>query len=185
MKQSRFFLKPIFLIIFICASFNTFSQKLSKHEIGISLNNFQDFGFVYKKEIAANKLTRYRLALFDYQFRHNSINNHFTLVLSMAIGREHRKEINEKFYFIHGTESQTQISFLSISNERSKAQIQLALGYVLGFQYNLSKDFYLNIESIPSITGYFMTGRGRDYGLGLGFNSNALALSLVYKFSAY
>ncbi|MEM9687521.1 MAG: hypothetical protein AAF934_11455, partial [Bacteroidota bacterium] len=59
------------------------------------------------------------------------------------------------------------------------------LGYVLGFQYNFSESFYLNLETIPSLRGilYVDNDGVRDpLVLNVGFNSNAIALTLAYRF---
>ena len=186
MKYRNLLLKGLFFAVMICSSFNVFSQN-KNHEIGIRLSSFQDFDFIYKKEIAENKLTRYRFALLSYQLSHSSNNNKYTFSIGFAIGRENRKKINEQLYFIHGLEPEINLQYLTRTNNSSTSvHIQAALGYVLGFQYNFSKAFYVNLESIPSLAGFFKIdedGFDEDYNLFLGFNSNAIALSLVYKFS--
>ena len=61
--------------------------------------------------------------------------------IGFNIGWENRKPITSKLQFLHGFEPGF---FLSPSIA------ELRLGYVLGFQYSLSDELFMNIETVPN-----------------------------------
>ena len=74
---------------------------------------------------------------------------------------------------------------ISVNDDQYNMNMRPGIGYVLGFQYDISEIFYVNIESIPTLSGSFIIdndGFNDNYAINAGFNSNAIALSLVYKF---
>ena len=171
------------IIILTLMSRSLFGQAENR-ELGIRLAGFQDFDFIYKKGREENKLTRYRLGFANLDFQ-NAINNqNFNLSLGFAIGAEERRSIAENLQFIHGLEPTLSLA-LSTTDDIFNLRIRPGIGYVLGFQYNVSDKFYVNIETIPSLSTSFIidnNGFNDMYSINAGFNSNAIALSLVYQF---
>ena len=95
------------------------------------------------------------------------------------------KRSMRKFYFIHGIEPYTNLNIAAFDGGGVRASVILGIGYVLGFQYNFSKEFYVNLETIPSLSTNFIIsedGLSDNFNLGGGFNSNIAAISFVYRF---
>jgi hypothetical protein len=100
--------------------------------------------------------------------------------LGASIGWENRKEINEKFNFIHGPEVGLNISLITPFNEVI-AQFAPSFGYILGAQYKLNNDFYINLEVIPSVSTTFIIGNDSPV-IQLNGNMRAATLGIVYTF---
>ena len=168
-------------LVFLCS--NAFSQE-KNHELGIRLGSFENFDFIYKKQRQENKFIRHRLAFVNFAYNTTSDNDSYDLGIGYAIGWENRKEIGGNLFFIHGFEPYISVSHSS-NNITNVWGFQPGLGYVLGFQYNFSESFYLNLETIPSLSGIFIIdddGFSDTFALNAGFNSNAIALTLAYRF---
>ncbi len=164
----------VFLILLTCSFHNSTAQT---HEIGVRLNSFEDFDFIYKKERNENSYMRYRVASLQAGLIDAGSNGGtLTLNLNFALGWEKRKDIAEKLQFIHGWEPFVQLAFISESST-----VGAGIGYVLGFQYNFSESFYLNLETIPSLRTVVV--RESASSLIADFNSNAIALTLAYRFN--
>lgn len=171
------------ITILTLVSQSLFGQAENR-ELGIRLTGFQNFDFIYKKGIEENKLTRYRLGFANLGFQNTTNNKNFNFSLGFAIGVEKRRNIAENLQFIHGLEPTLSLA-LSTNDDIFNLSIKPGIGYVLGFQYNVSDKFYVNIETIPSLSTSFIidnNGFNDMYSINAGFNSNAIALSLVYQF---
>jgi hypothetical protein len=159
-----------------------------KREIGIRMPNFSQFNFrfdfVYKKQKTEDKYRRVRFINGGFNVREiKGFRN--TFHLAMAVGKEKRKPITNKIYWVQGLE------FIgSINQSHSEPELQVnvnpALGIVLGFQYNINEKFRATLETIPSLggsVGYNSISKKVDVrNLGFGFNSNAVSLNLLYAF---
>jgi hypothetical protein len=155
------------------------------HELGIRLSGLQDFDFIYKKSDNGTKFKRYRLAVANVGAFMAEIND-LRFDMAYAQGVEKRRNIGKKVQFIHGWEPGFYVSLNAIGDDFG-GNAGIFLGYVLGFQYNVSDNFYLNVETIPSLTvGGVFKDSDDDSGLlvNAGFNSNAVALTLAYTFTA-
>jgi hypothetical protein len=104
-----------------------------------------------------------------------------------AFGTEKRKPIADKLSFIHGWDFSFSFAYSNArSNTGRNNQILLnpAIGYVLGFQLDISDSFALSAEVIPSIRSsialYDYTTN--QYQFAADLNSNGTALSLMYRF---
>jgi hypothetical protein len=160
------------------------SQNMSR-EIGIRFSGLNDFGFIYKKSADGLKYKRYRLATSNLGIRLND-ETRINFYLSYARGIEKRKNVTNQLKFIHGWEPGVNLS-LVYSEDLTFGTIGIFLGYVLGFQYDFSDKFYVNIEAIPSLaltTNYSDEDFSEDVLINAGFNSSAAALTLAYKFSS-
>lgn len=169
------------LIIAIC-SLNGYAQT---KELGLRLGNLTDFTFIYKKEMEANKFVRHRFGFFNSQLVKVGDQESVSFGVGYAIGIEKRKSINDKLLFIHGFEPSLSTN-LNHVGDINVINFRPAIGYVLGFQYNINDAFYVNIETIPSISGNFTFIEENDntYNINAGFSSNAVALTIAYRFDA-
>lgn len=152
-------------------------------EVGLRLASFENFDFIYKKEKATNKLMRYRLGVANIGFTSSNENESISAQFGFAIGVENRNAINEKFYFIHGIEPFFSVALAS-NSRITNWNLQTGLGYVLGFHYNLNDEFYVNLETIPSLNvGLSLRDDSQNvYAVNAGFNSNAISVTVAYRF---
>lgn len=181
MKYLTITLISFFFSLFIALP-SIYGQSLSR-EFGLRGSSFDNVGFIYKNEKKPGNFTRYRFLFSRINFQQRGGQSNFAGAFGIAIGKEKRKTINQSLKFIHGIEPTVSLSF-NASSERKTLSVTGGIGYVLGFQYDIAKNFYVNIETIPAIGTYFRFDNGNSDGFGLtgGFNSNTISLSLVYRF---
>lgn len=175
-------LLSIFSILFTSQIFSQTNQR----ELGLRFSSLDSFSFIYKKAKNENVLTRFRLGLIGMNYNRFSENNDaFNIRIALAIGREKRKNIASKLQFIHGWEPNLLIHANFPEGSDYVIQFNPGIGYVFGFQYNFSKHFYVNIETIPGLSARFQideTGFDDRFSLNAGFNSGAVAISVLYRF---
>lgn len=188
--KNRFFPFSLLLVfIFLCYSPKAQAQGIGdelNREIGLRLTGLNSMGIIYKKKKADNKYRRYRLGLANIAFNGTSNSQAFDLRANLAVGYEKRKAINDKFHFIHGLEFLGDIN-VSASNNRAGLNLSPGLGFVLGFQYAFSKDFYAGLELVPFVNTTFGVDQDgfRDaVTVNAGFNSQSASLNLVYRFQS-
>lgn len=170
----------LFCTLFLSLHISGHSQN---QEMGLRLANLQNFDFIYKKERRENRFIRYRVAFAGFgvnlQNNRESVNGQ----LGLAIGFENRRPINDDLFFIHGIEPYLGFSVASNRNITNWV-INPSLGYVIGFLYNVSDEFSINLETIPSVNfGASLRNNGENIYTGtVGFNSNAIAVTFAYRF---
>lgn len=154
-------------------------------ELGLRFSGFDDFNLFYKKAIGADKYRRHRF-LFG-RVAYNSSRADFDFNVGYALGTEKRKPIADKLSFIHGWDFSLSASYANraAGNDRNNQYLlNPAIGYVLGFQLDISDSFALSAEVIPSIRstiGIYDNGDNL-YQFAADLNSNGTALSLMYRF---
>jgi len=174
------------------------SIKQSKDtELGIRMSDFNDFGFIYKKEKSENKFSRIRASAFNVGY----IGGSAQIGLQTALGKEKRNLIGERLQFIKGPEFALAVSFISegsityssssgffengteieISSGEGTLLFAPAIGYVLGFQYEINDKFWFSVETIPSLQLILFTEMESPI-FNLGFNTQAIAITLAYRF---
>lgn len=180
----NFFISLIVLIGLFSFSDNSYAQNSPNREIGIRLSGLEDFDFVYKKENRPNRYFRHRLGLVNINLNGSSGNDVWSFGLGYAFGIEKRKPINDKLKFIHGFEPRVSANWAKNTFRSLGWSYQVALGYVLGFQYDFSKSFNINVEAIPALsyTRASKNGEFATYDVNAGFSSNAVALTVAYHF---
>ncbi|MEM6804877.1 MAG: hypothetical protein AAF696_25995 [Bacteroidota bacterium] len=180
-KQKNFFLG------FLCLAALTLSMpsdlQAQTHEIGIRLSSLENFDFIYKKERAPDRFARYRLGIAGINYVNNEAADNLSLQFGFAYGVERRRAINDELSFIHGFEPFINLLYNS-GTVVSNLNVNAGLGYVLGFQYDFSEEFYVNMETIPSI-GIGVSATENNSNIvraNAGFNSNAVSVTLAYRF---
>ena len=183
-------LAGVFLLMFLILGNMNVSGQSKTHEFGLRFTSLNNFDFVYKKGKKENKFTRFRLGLANIAFQQSTTSKRYSFSFGFAIGLEKRSKISERLYFIHGIEPTLSFSTQYVDIEDGpndySSNTSVGIGYVLGFQYDISETFYVNIESIPFLSGTFWTdndGFNDNYTIIAGFNSNSIAFSLVYRFT--
>lgn len=176
-----------FPFIFLMLCFFTFqasAQDMSR-ELGIRFSGLENFDFIYKKSMDGMKYKRYRLAATNIRANINE-DTQFSFNLAFAAGVEKRKNIANNLKFIHGWEPGIGLSVVAVDDDLL-GNINVSLGYVLGFQYDVSDKFYINVEAIPALsvaTDFEGEIFAENTIIGAGFNTNSVALTLAYKFSS-
>ena len=145
-KLSKVILAAVLCILFQTQSFS----QTQTHEIGLRTNNFENFSLMYKKEKQPNVFKRYRVAFGNFRFFNQEESNSFEMNLGAAIGREKRINIQKKLQFLHGPEFFAGFS-ATANNSIFNSNLNLQVGYALGFQHNFNENLAVNIEAIPSI----------------------------------
>lgn len=171
-------------LVFSLVACAALSAQAQKHEIGLRLSGIESFGFIYKKQKNNGNYMRHRLGLARANVFIWEDANSVNLNLGYAFGIEKRKSIGPKTSFIHGFEPALLVSYNYSKNDtesNTSTSIIPTLGYVLGFQYAFSEDFYVNIEAVPSISSN-IGGRPNAFGFNAGFNSEAVSLTLAHRF---
>ena len=173
------------LTLFLLCAFQSKAQTTEddlKKEIGIRFSGLNDFDFMYKKQKGENNYRRVRFMNANVNVRNES-NVSTNILLGSAIGFEKRKSLNDKLSFVRGSEIIMTIQS-SISNSSSQFIVVPGLGIVLGFQYDINENFYVNLEAIPSLTASieFNDDAANLNQVNLGFNTSNAALGVMYRF---
>ncbi len=179
--NTKHFILFTFLLLFVTP---LSSQNMSR-EIGIRFSGLDDFDFIYKKSADGLKYKRYRIAASSLSLAIVE-DTRLSFNVSYARGIEKRKSVTDQLKFIYGWEPGINFS-LAYANESALGTVGIYLGYVLGFQYDFSDKFYINLETIPTLalsTNYTDEDFGEDVLINAGFNSSSAALTLAYKFSS-
>lgn len=176
------------LLTALCAS--TISAQDQQHELGLQLRSFNDFTIIYKKKRAENKFTRFRIGSVNASFRDSQVQGFggdFTGRIQFSMGWENRKLVADKVQFYNGFEPRISISYSEFVRNNSADYsflISPGLGYVLGFQYLVSEEFVINLETIPAlVAGFDFNNDDSDsYHLGAAIDMSHVALGLLYRF---
>lgn len=160
---------------------NQSQAQYDMREIGTRLQSFDNFGIVYKKQTDTNEYTRYQAALGEIGYADAGAGL-FATNFSFGLGWEKRVDVADDLQFVHGWNPQAGLGFTSASGI-NRFTINLAMGYILGAQYNISDKFYVSLETIPQIAFSTVQGNGQDiYNAGFRFNSDVAFLTFVYRF---
>lgn len=173
MKTTQFFLSLCFLLSLhgLKAQTTGGAQK----ELGLRAITLTNFNLIYKQQ---NELGNYwRFGLGNVQFAQNVNGNgnfsQFNLVFSAAY--EKRRDITDRLEFIYGF--QPSIG-LSINNDFQ--QYQAGLGYILGAQYHLNRDFAIGLELTPSLNYRYSDSNNQTVLFNAG--GSPVWLFIVHKF---
>ncbi|MBO3698702.1 hypothetical protein [Roseivirga sp. E12] len=170
MKTIKFILFIALLAFSQMLNSNALNAQTTNRELGLRLTASRGSDFVFKKEKQEGKFKRLRVGLTDLGYSED-----FRFGLVFGIGIEKRKEIKDQLHFIHGFEPS-----LSISSRNDNSAARVGLGYILGFQYDVTPNFSANVEAIPFVGANVNRDDG-SFIADLGINSSA-AIGLIYRF---
>jgi len=187
------FFKSTTTLCFTVALFCTTSllgqeQKQSHGEVGfnfgsLNLTNINFSGF-WKKKTGEDRYRRLRVlsgnlsaGLVDEEFDAD-------FFLGVAVGREKRRNLDDRLQFYRGIEFIGNVSFRDRGEIDTQLGIQPGLGFVIGLQHSLNDRWAVNVETIPSIGLNFGINLEEDGGklLVQGGITNFFSLGLVRKF---
>ena len=172
---------PLLCFISLCLHAQT-DKSPRTHEIGVRLNGLDDFNLMYKTSIGEDTYRRYRLLLTEIDLVTTDGNNAGTFSFGGSIGKERRSDVAEKLQFNRGPELFASVLAVGTDDD-FRLQLRPGFGYVLGLQYNLSDQFYVGLETIPSVTLRIDPGDPVTVGVNAGFNSTAVSLLALYRFT--
>lgn len=186
----RFLLLAITLVSVITAL-----QAQTSREIGLRLWGLNDFDFIYKKQLTDNTFRRIRVAVAEVGFGITDEVNNYNIRTGVAWGKENRRPVAEDLLWVHGWEPRISVGFEMFSyrdegvpggdSDNWTLNVNPGIGYILGFQYNVSERFYVSLESIPSFGLNFTSRKGdalSSLGVGANFSFASVALTLAYSF---
>ncbi len=135
-----------------------FSQTKNR-EIGLKTPNLDHYTILYKHERKPNRYLRFGLGLAaNYSnILSLSTSNRFSSNVSFSVGFEKRVKLSNKFELLHGFTPSIGASYnyledsgiLPQPTNRDVLSLQLGLGYILGGQYLIAKNFSIGAELIP------------------------------------
>jgi len=178
-------LRTTLALVFIASThLSSKAQDAPVHELGIQLSNLQGFSLIYKKERAENKLVRVQIGAGDYTktFRKDR-DPAKQLLMNMSCGTEKRKALGSKTKFVHGFI--VHFSLFNQSDADNKiSRRNLGIGYLMGVQYKFNDQFYISLESLPSVSGIITkrTNSDTEAGFNLGFYNNIANITLAHQF---
>ncbi|MCP4522537.1 MAG: outer membrane beta-barrel protein [Cytophagales bacterium] len=185
------------------------SEMSRQQELGLTTSNFDSFGLTYR--IGTQKsLWRFNTLLFssnnsDYEYKDDNREttaNSFNTTLS--IGKEYRKQINDKFDLRFGADlsfgylyRKSNINDTDNSSEIIDKETLYTPGinFVLGANYSINKNIIVGAEILPGI--YYTTGKEETIysdeetessntvnisRLNYRLSNSSLRLSLAYRF---
>ena len=180
--------------LFLIATLPITQAQTSQREIGLRFTDWDQFGLLYKKQIAENTYRRYRVALARFNYDNYETAEQFGMWLGFSIGKEKRKALNERLQWIHGWEPGLSLDINLETQKNDGYTLQSSLlsihpyiGYVLGLQYRLNDHFLLGLENIPSLNAHVTFSNDesrRGFGLSGNFSFSNVALFVIYRFDS-
>lgn len=175
------FKKSGLAVLFFMSFFYQNSQAQTQHEVGFRWNDFDTFSIIYKKRKDDKSFMRYRLNRARISFVEANNNQRFLGDFELAIGKENRKELINKFHFIYGIEPVLGFAY-GTQNQFSFTRISPALGYVLGVQYTFFEQLIVGIEIIPTLSSSFQFSSNSTTQIQLDAGIRTSGLTLAYQF---
>lgn len=180
----------LFLLVFFMTDNKLHSQSLTR-ELGFRFTGFDTFQqsdiILKKSRKKPDKFMRYRLGLSLFNLTNDDFGEKlFTTGIDFALGWEKRKKLASRLTYFHGFEPALHV-FTTNEGFGSSQIIGIELGYVFGFQYDISAFWRVSIETIPRFSHFIFMGdwevRSGIHFWNLGFNTEQIALSVVYIFN--
>lgn len=147
-------IKSILLGALLVGFTQTANAQTKKYEIGLKANSLNNFGLLYKLERAENKFLRLS-AGFNTAWSFGAPTEVFSVGHSFSVGFERRVGITDKFQFLHGIMPGVGLRYSLTTFENLETHElggSVNLGYIIGFQYNFAKSFYVGLETIPTVS---------------------------------
>ncbi len=190
MNQFKFKAALLFAValFFTTALFGQEQKKETHGEVGLNfgslnLTNINFSGF-WKKKIGEDHYRRLRFL--SGNLSAGVVDDEFDadFFLGAAIGREKRRQLDDRLQFYRGLEFIGSVSFRDRGEIDTQLGIRPAIGFVIGLQHALNDRWAVNVETIPTIGLDFSINLEEDGGklLMQGGISNFFSLGLVRKF---
>lgn len=192
--------KSLVLMLFtnLLITASVLGQDIVKQkEAGVMFSNFDNFGLTYR---VGTSDALWRFSAFSLSAGSTDSDNDQTTTtknfgLSFSIGREYRKQIEEKFQFRYGLDVSSGFYMYETKNEASDYtnsydDLSFGVNGIIGLNYELSEKVIIGIEILPGI-GYSTRDQVVDQAgdetkteyksWSVGFSNQSARLSLVYR----
>lgn len=182
MKIAYPFILSLSIPLFLSLLFH--GNLVAQQEIGVRTNtNLSNFDFIYKKEQKSDKYIRYRATSFKFDVKDINEQTRTQFSFLLAMGRETRRPIHEKIELITGFEPNIIVEYYSIDKASNLSGL-IGLGFIFGLQYQVNKEIFINVETIPTLSAPFVFREGRllRYGINGRLDIQDVALSVFYRF---
>jgi hypothetical protein len=207
-------MKRILILLLSSLSILTASsqEKVKIKEIGISFQNKNDYGFLYRIGNTGS-VWRISSSFFIEKYKldnkiQNSEYHREAFGYSLALGKEFRKSLNDKLEFRYGAEVfysyqkegedsryPDDNSFI-VWNYLNRNTRSSGLHLMIGFNYLIESNFVIGLEINPRISyqevkqNQILIGQGLSQefnsindGYGFGLNQKFALLSIIYRFN--
>lgn len=170
-------------VLFAACLFFTFNltAQTGAKELGIRFTSLDRYDLLYKKEVGENTYRRYGLAFLNISYINSDGFDAGSLNIGGSIGRERRRQLSDRVNFAHGL----QLSLsggIAGAGDNLQVFVTPGLGYLLGFQYNVSDQFYIGVEVIPETSFQLTFGEITTGALRAGLSTSGVGLTAVYRF---
>ena len=186
------------LLILLCLSLSYFlnAQETEKQkEIGIVINNLDNFGITYK--IGTEKsLWRFNTLFLSGNNRDHDTESYNRLGFGIGLGKEYRKGITDKLELRFGADLSfiyTQLKYDYDDRIEEYTEYNPGIYLVFGFNFLLKDNFIIGAEILPDIS--YSTGvinekylddgtevKTNFSGFNYGLSNNSALLSFAYRF---
>ena len=170
------------LLLFALLSTTTLSAQSSTKELGIRFTGLDNYNLLFKKELEPDVYRRFNAAASNVALIATSETGAIiNFNVSLSIGKEVRRPIGERLMFAHGWQPGFGVGFTNI-DDLVLLTISPRVGYLLGFHYQVSDQFYFGVEVIPRASLGVTVGEITIVTLQAGLSSGGVGLTGVYRF---
>lgn len=186
--KSNFMKRHLFSLLLCLIGATGFAQTNEKsREVGLQFSNLDlggnnSFSAFYKKQIKENTYRRFRATAGSAGFITSDGDiDQFSIGLSLAAGREKRKQLDRKLSFYRGFEIQGSTNYQTI-NGTDFIGLGLRGGLVFGLQHQFNEFWAINLETIPGL-GVNLNGTDGNWrsSVNAGF-SNQVSIGILRRF---
>lgn len=173
-----------FFTTLLLVFFFTITAEAQLHrEIGLRATGLNNGSLLYRTELANGKWRRLHFGFANLNYSSTRGNAFGELGVGLAIGWENRRRLADRLELLHGWEPFASMTFVTSGNGSAVA-LAGGVGYVIGFQYELSDHFFMALETTPAITAMINdVGNATRFQVEAGFVSSSVALTAVYRFA--
>ena len=173
-------MRTLLLLACLFSSLNAATQSNTK-ELGIRFTSLDRYDLLYKKEVKQDVYRRLGLAFLNLSYVTREGFDGGSANIGGSIGRERRRQVSERVTFAHGLQVSANVGIAG-AGDNTQVQVAPGLGYLLGFQYNVSEQFYVGVEVIPDASLQLTFGEVTTAGVRAGLSTSGVGLTAVYRF---
>jgi hypothetical protein len=179
-------------------------EQPKQREVGVIFHNFDGFGLTYR---TGTPKALWRFSSFNFDFSHNkskmdgndAITKSNSAGIGVAIGREYRKPLSDRFALRYGvgvvsnynrSSSKIENPDPEFDSEVENINISGGVQFIAGLNYSFGERFLLGLELLPSVIynnsqsqSISSTNNQKisNSGTSFGLNNSIALISIVYK----
>lgn len=204
LKTNERVMKKLILIMVAFAIIGSVSaqEKTKQKEMGVGLQNFDNFALIYK---FGHQKSMWRLmglygnfSNYDYTNYEDDKNKQSSVTTGFSIGKQYHSYINEEFKILYGADIKFNYSYnKDIDDEvsTSKRVIYMpGLNAIFGFNYDMNNHFVVGLELLPGFNFTYSETKtdfddetivdhaSKSHGFHFGVSSSSAYLTIAYRF---